>query len=52
MIDDIGLTPSGAIRARAAGTLSHAGVEQKEVQPVPPELLQGLLRKGLDCLEV
>lgn len=52
MVDDIWLAPLGAVRPRTAGTFCQASIEQEVVQPVPPKLLKGLLRKRLDCLEV
>lgn len=52
MVDDVCLAPLGAMQAGTAGALYHASIEQEVVQPVPPELLKGLLRKRLDRLEV
>lgn len=52
MVNDVCLAPLGAMQAGAACTLCHASIEQKVVQPVPPELLKRLLCKRLDRLEI
>jgi hypothetical protein len=52
MIHHIWLAPLGAVGAGTLGPLYHAGVEHEVVQPGPAQLVEGLLRKGLDRLEV
>lgn len=52
MVDQVRVAPARRSRARRIVVARHARIEQQVVDGVLPQLLQGLLRKGLDRVQV
>ena len=52
MVDNEGLAPLGAMRARLLGAVADGRVEQHVVDLVLPELLERLPSEGLDVAQV
>ena len=52
VVDDIGLRPLRPIRSRRASSLRHCSIQEKVVDLVLAEFVQGLLCKAFHALEI